>query len=76
MQVLKPLSDLSSVQNVETYPSLVVLDHPTVLSENDELFNILKKPNVHIVIICKDILSFDSLPKEINTKLVRGTDVN
>ena len=78
------LKDFSSLPDTDTQSTLVVFDFSDkvplqntdkVPLQNSPLFDLLKKPNVHIVIISKHYSPPDSLQKEIDRKLLRGTRV-
>ena len=69
------LKDFSSLPDTDAQSTLVVFDYSDKVPLQDSpLFDLLKKPNVHIVIISKHYSPI-SLQKEIDRKLLRGTRV-
>ena len=70
MLVLQELTDLP---DIDSQPSLVVLDSPDQIPlEDPQLLNLLKKVNVHIVVISKNYAALDLLQKSIDRQLIRG----
>ena len=72
LQTLK-LRELTDLPDVDSQPSLVVLDSSDQIPmEDPQLLNLLKKVNVHIVIISKNCAPPDLLQKSIDRQLIRG----
>jgi len=70
------LKNFSSLPDTDAQSTLVVFDFSdNVPLQDSSLFDLLKKPNVHIVIISKHYSPPDPLQKEIDRKLLRGTRV-
>ena len=68
------LRELSDLPDIDSQPSLVVLDSPDQIPLKDSpLLNLLKRVNVHIVVISKNFTAPDSLQKSIDRQLIRGT---
>ena len=70
------LKNFSSQPDTDAQSTLVVFDFSDKVPLQDSpLFDLLKKPNVHIVIISKHSSAPNSLQKAIDRKLLRGTRV-
>ena len=67
------LQELTDLPDIDSQPSLVVLDSPDQIPmEDPQLLNLLKKVNVHIVIISKNCAPPDLLQTSIDCQLIRG----
>ena len=63
----------SNLPEADSQQSLIVFDSPdTSIIEDSRLFEMLKRRNVHIVVISKNFSFPESLQKTISDKLLRG----
>ena len=70
------LKELSDLPDIDSQPSLIVLDSLDRLSfDENSLFKTLQRTSVHVVVLSKNSASLDLLQKEIDQKLLRGTTV-
>ena len=70
------LKELSDLPDIDSQPSLIVLDSLDYLSfDESSLFKMLQKASVHVVVLSKNSASLDLLQKEIDQKLLRGITV-
>ena len=70
------LTALSDLPDIDSQPSLIVLDSLDRLSfDESSLFKTLQRTSVHVVVLSKNSASLDLLQKEIDQKLLRGITV-
>ena len=61
---------------LSTHPVLIVFDYINQLPQfSTSLFELLKQPNTHIVVISKTYTPPDALVKEIDNQLLRGCNI-
>ena len=70
------LNEPTDIPDIETQPSLVVLDSLDKIPKDDsQLLTFLKRSSLHIVIISKSANATDALQKAIDHELIRGMSV-
>ena len=66
----------ASAQSCIESPLLLILDNLVSLPPEDSfLFNILRKSNTHVILILNKNVTLEGIRKEIDNKLVRGTNI-